>query len=52
MKQIPIAKRKVPKAASSVVRPSEIRGTTQLMLVSAGDTILSFGIQISSSFTK
>jgi hypothetical protein len=51
MKQIPVAKRKVPKAASSVVRPSEIRGTTQLMLVSAGDT-MSFGIQISSSFTK
>jgi hypothetical protein len=37
MKQIPIANWKVPKAASSVVRPSQIRGATQLMFVSAGN---------------
>ena len=37
MKHIAMANRKVPNAASSVVRTSEIRGTTQLMFVSAGN---------------
>lgn len=37
MKLVLVAYWNVPKAASSVTRPSRINGTTQLMLVSASD---------------
>ena len=50
MKQIPIANWKVPKAASSVVRPSHINGATQLMLVSVLNYIINLWLTSSLKY--